>query len=192
MSQQERIRSRWWYLLPILFDIIGGVIAYFILKDDDPKKAKNCLWLGIVLIAVEIGLFAIFVSICTSIGPCAEFHDEFMRGIEELKESKDMMQHPQQMQQMMQDPQFRNQMMNQMIENPELMRQWMSTPEHAQQMAEIMNSDHDFMMEMLSQMMNDEQLRLQMLGHMTESPEMMEQMQQMMGEGRMDQGMMKP
>ena len=91
LNQQVRVRSRWWYLLPIFFSIIGGVITYFILKDEDPKKAKNCLWLGIVLIAVEIGLFIIFVSICTTIGPCADFNDEFMRGMEEMMAQQGMM-----------------------------------------------------------------------------------------------------
>lgn len=53
-----RRRSRWWYLLPILFGIIGGVIAYFVLKDDDRKMAKNCLWLSIILTIISfiIGL----------------------------------------------------------------------------------------------------------------------------------------
>lgn len=59
-----RVRSRWWYLLPILFNVIGGVIAYFVLRDDDPRKAKNCLWLGIILTAINIVsmviVFAIF------------------------------------------------------------------------------------------------------------------------------------
>ncbi len=186
MSHEIRIRSRWWYLLPIIFDIIGGVIAFFILKDDDPKKAKNCLWLGIVLIAVEIGLFVIFASICSSIEPCAESHDQLMREMEEFMGQENMMESPQQMQQMMQDTQFRNQMMNQMMGNPELMREWMSSPDHAEQMAQIMTDDHDFMMEMFSQMMINDQLRLQMMGHFTEDPEMMEQMRQMMGQGMMN------
>jgi hypothetical protein len=46
-------RSRWWYLLPILFSIIGGIIAYFVVKEDDPKLAKNCLILGLILLAVN-------------------------------------------------------------------------------------------------------------------------------------------
>jgi len=45
----ERPRSNWWYLLPILFSIIGGVISYFVIKNDDRKKAKNCLCVGLVL-----------------------------------------------------------------------------------------------------------------------------------------------
>jgi len=52
----ERPRSNFWYLLPIFLSLIGGIIAYFILRHDDPKKAKNCLYLGIILQA--IGLLA--------------------------------------------------------------------------------------------------------------------------------------
>ena len=47
-------RSNWWFLLPIFMAIIGGVIAYFVLRHDDPKKAKNCLYLGIILTVVGI------------------------------------------------------------------------------------------------------------------------------------------
>lgn len=53
MAQEIR-RSGWWYLLPLLFGIIGGVIAYFVIKQDDPIKAKNCLKLGLVLLAINI------------------------------------------------------------------------------------------------------------------------------------------
>jgi hypothetical protein len=51
---QETKRSSWWYLLPIPFGIIGGVIAYFVIKQDDPIKAKNCLKLGLVLLIIDI------------------------------------------------------------------------------------------------------------------------------------------
>ena len=58
------IRSRWWYLVPILFGLVGGVIGYFALRKDDPKKAKNCLILGgiltIINIVASISLSAIF------------------------------------------------------------------------------------------------------------------------------------
>jgi hypothetical protein len=134
LSQEERIRSRWWYLLPIFFQIVGGVIAYFVLRNDDPKKAKNCLWLGITLTAIKIGLFVVFISICTSIGACAEFHDEFMSGMKESIGQEDLMQDPQQMQRMMQDPQQREQMMNMMMQNPEFMEELMENPEFMQRM----------------------------------------------------------
>ena len=53
MAQETR-RSAWWYLLPLLFGIIGGVIAYFVIKQDDPIKAKNCLKLGLILLIIDI------------------------------------------------------------------------------------------------------------------------------------------
>ncbi len=50
----ERKRSNWWYLLPIFFGIIGGIIAYFALRRDDREKAKKCMYLGLILLAVGI------------------------------------------------------------------------------------------------------------------------------------------
>ncbi len=47
-------RSGLWYLLPLIFGIIGAVIAWFIIKDNDPKKAGNCLKIGLVLLVIEI------------------------------------------------------------------------------------------------------------------------------------------
>jgi len=43
-----------WYLLPIFVGLIGGIITYWILRHDDPKKAKNCLYIGIVLAIIGI------------------------------------------------------------------------------------------------------------------------------------------
>jgi hypothetical protein len=64
-----RKRSSLWFLLPIFFNIIGGVIAYFIIKDDDPSKAKNCLWLGIILSTISIAIFLIPFLIGISLMP---------------------------------------------------------------------------------------------------------------------------
>ena len=50
----EKIRSRWWYLVPIFFGLIGGIIAYFAIRRDDPVKAKKCLWVGIILTAINV------------------------------------------------------------------------------------------------------------------------------------------
>ena len=52
----EKQRSNLWFLLPIFLGLIGGIIAFFVLRSDDPKKAKNCLYLGIVLAAIGIVL----------------------------------------------------------------------------------------------------------------------------------------
>ncbi len=53
MSTEKR-SSGLWSLLPIVLGIIGGVIAWFVIRDDDPKKASNCLWLGVILLIIEI------------------------------------------------------------------------------------------------------------------------------------------
>lgn len=58
-STELRIRSRWWYILPIIFKVIGGVISYFAIRHDDPKKAKNCLYLGIIVTLAELVIFAV-------------------------------------------------------------------------------------------------------------------------------------
>jgi len=51
---ENKNKSGFWYLLPILFGIIGGVIAYFVIRQDDPIKAKNCLKIGIVHLIIDI------------------------------------------------------------------------------------------------------------------------------------------
>ena len=56
-------RSRAWYLAPILFTIIGGVIAYLVLKDDDPQLAKRCVILGFVIIVVEIIIYYLWIGL---------------------------------------------------------------------------------------------------------------------------------
>jgi len=65
ITQQRRVflddvrkkRSPLWYELPLLLQIIGGIIAYFIIRKDDPKLARRCLVLGILL---TIPLFVIY------------------------------------------------------------------------------------------------------------------------------------
>ena len=54
MSYPEKSRSNAWLLLPIFFGMIGGIIAFFILRRDDPRKAKNCLYIGIVFMVIGI------------------------------------------------------------------------------------------------------------------------------------------
>lgn len=62
MSYPQRSRSNFWFLLPIFLGIIGGIIAYFVLRADDPNKAKNCLYLGLALAAVGILLNIILMA----------------------------------------------------------------------------------------------------------------------------------
>ena len=54
MSYPEKTRSNAWFLLPILVGMIGGIIAFFILRKDDPRKARNCLYVGIVFMIIGI------------------------------------------------------------------------------------------------------------------------------------------
>tara|TARA_Y100000780_G_scaffold225982_1_gene239212 strand:+ start:212 stop:433 length:222 start_codon:yes stop_codon:yes gene_type:complete len=59
----ERLRSNWWYLVPVFLGIIGGIIAYFALRNDDRKKAKKCLYLGLILGVVQITVDLIFITL---------------------------------------------------------------------------------------------------------------------------------
>lgn len=98
---------------------------------------------------------------------------------------------PETMNRMMQDQNFRNEMMDFMVQDSEHMRQWMlEDPEHVPMMIEEMRTNHDFMMGMAMPMIKDPDIRLQMMGHMTEDPEAMAEMQKMMSGGMMGQGMM--
>lgn len=69
MSYTEKPRSNAWFLLPIFLGLIGGIIAFFILRHDDPRKAKNCLYLGVVLMIIGLVLNLILASSLPDIGP---------------------------------------------------------------------------------------------------------------------------
>ena len=56
----EKTRSNLWFLLPIFLGLIGGIVAFFVLRQDDPKKAKNFLYLGIILAIIGL-MFNILV-----------------------------------------------------------------------------------------------------------------------------------
>ena len=56
MAHPEKTRSNAWFLLPIFFGMIGGIIAFFILRRDDPGKARNCLYVGIIFMIMGIVL----------------------------------------------------------------------------------------------------------------------------------------
>ena len=52
-----------WWLLPIFFSFIGGIIAWAGVKDRDPRMAKNCLILGIILTVVPFAIGILFVFV---------------------------------------------------------------------------------------------------------------------------------
>ena len=69
MPYPEKQRSGAWFLLPVFFGIVGGLIAYFVIRQDDPAKAKNCLYLGIALMVVGIILNLVLVATLPDLEP---------------------------------------------------------------------------------------------------------------------------
>ena len=53
---ESKTRSRAWYILPIIFHLFGGVIAYYAVRKDDPVLAKNCLKIGAILLVLQLGI----------------------------------------------------------------------------------------------------------------------------------------
>ena len=51
-----------WYLLPIFFGIIGGLIMFFVIKDEDRKMAKKGFIIGIILSAIGIIFYGIMYA----------------------------------------------------------------------------------------------------------------------------------
>ena len=68
MVNSERKRSWVWFLLPVFVQVIGGVIAYYALKPDEPRMAKDCLYIGIVLSAINFGTFLLLMSMGLLLG----------------------------------------------------------------------------------------------------------------------------
>jgi H+/Cl- antiporter ClcA len=54
MTYSETPRSSMWYLLPIFVGMIGGIIGYLIIRKDDPRKAKNCIYIGMIMMIIGI------------------------------------------------------------------------------------------------------------------------------------------
>jgi hypothetical protein len=56
MSSESRPQTRptrAWYLVPFLLSIIGGIIGYFAVKDEDKRMANRLLVLSIVVFVLE-------------------------------------------------------------------------------------------------------------------------------------------
>jgi len=55
-----------WYLVPLLFGFVGGIVAWAVNKDRNPQKARKMMIFGIVwsvLIAVLLFLFVFLMTI---------------------------------------------------------------------------------------------------------------------------------
>lgn len=66
--ESERTRSLWWVLLPIFAGIIGGIIGYFAIKNDDPRLGKFCLQLGILLTVIQLVVYVPLVLLVEDFG----------------------------------------------------------------------------------------------------------------------------
>lgn len=53
--------SNIWYLLPLLFGLLGGIIAYVGTKNDDNEKAEGFIYLGIFVSVVSSILMWLYI-----------------------------------------------------------------------------------------------------------------------------------
>lgn len=61
MKKTEGSVSNVWYLLPMLFGLVGSIIVWFVVKGRDRKKAKEIAIVGFVLgVMIEIILYLFF------------------------------------------------------------------------------------------------------------------------------------
>jgi hypothetical protein len=58
----QSVSGAWW-LLPIFFNWLGGLIAWAVTKSRDPKKAKSMLIWGIIIAVIEIILGGIVTAL---------------------------------------------------------------------------------------------------------------------------------
>jgi uncharacterized membrane-anchored protein YhcB (DUF1043 family) len=124
--------------------------------------ASNYLWIGIAvgvfLAGIAIG-YVIFIA-----GNSAMGNQQTM--------FSNMMQDPQIMdkwnQQMMNSPTGRQHMMLSMMQNQQFMNEMMNNHQFQDQTIEQMKQNHDFTQGMLMDMMDDPEIRGQMIGRMVE------------------------
>lgn len=77
-----KLRSPLWYELPLLFQVVGGIISFFLIRKDDPVKAKRCLILGIILTVIPllavVGIFGMIGSTSTFVIASDSMNPEFV------------------------------------------------------------------------------------------------------------------
>ena len=49
--------SEWWWLLPILLNILGGILMFIALRKENYDIAKKGLIMGFIITAIEIGVY---------------------------------------------------------------------------------------------------------------------------------------
>ena len=69
MEYPRKHRSNVWFLLPIFVGLVGGIIAYLILRKDDPEKAKNSIYLALILLLRDLMMIFMIGSEVTGLNP---------------------------------------------------------------------------------------------------------------------------
>ena len=54
LSEERGGPSGLWYLVPLFFGLIGGIIAYAAVKDEDESMASACLLLGFIIFFAQV------------------------------------------------------------------------------------------------------------------------------------------
>jgi uncharacterized membrane protein len=60
--QSLRVSVLWW-LLPLFFGILGGIVAYFAVKKRNPKTAKKLLLFGVVMTIITVIVAAVGLGV---------------------------------------------------------------------------------------------------------------------------------
>lgn len=123
---------------------------------------KQYVWIGIA-----VGVF--FVGLAAGYGLFGTLHPQMSIANEQQIPSQ-MKQNPQMLnqwtQQMMQNQTGRQQMMTSVVQNHQFMSEMMNQTQFREQIIANMKQNHSFTQGMLMDMMNDPQLRTQMIGHL--------------------------
>jgi len=135
------------------------------------------VWIGITVAAFFVGVGASYAHFANTYDPMSmKFQNQDL--------FNQMMSNNPKMSQQWMDSGMMNQ--QQIMQDPKQMMEWMANdPKHIEHMSTIMKEDHVFMSKMMSAMMNDPDLRLQLMGHMSENTESFKEMMNMMGYANM-------
>lgn len=69
-----KIKSNWWYVLPIFLGVVGGVVGWVAIKNYHRNLAKNCLILGVIFTAIEVLIFVTLLMFSENLHIISEFN----------------------------------------------------------------------------------------------------------------------
>lgn len=72
-----RKAGRIWYLLPLLFGLLGGIIAWAVIRKRNSKRARNILILGVIAGILQYGWYGslLMLGIFSGLGGSSEIDD---------------------------------------------------------------------------------------------------------------------